>query len=74
MSAQHSIQAHAIHTSQHCTPTTNAPTPTHLDPQQSLTPSYALKLRYFPWFIAAQVSIIEYLLYTIEYYKQVWAL
>ena len=32
-----------MHTSQHSTPPTNAPTPTHLDNQQSLTPSYALQ-------------------------------
>ena len=59
---------------QHCTPPTNVPTPTHLDPQQSLTPSYILKLCYFQWLIAAQVSIIEYPLYTIVNYEQVWAL
>ena len=38
------LHTHTSHTSQHYTPHPNAPTPTQLDSQQSLTPSYTLQL------------------------------
>ena len=45
----HNTTSHTPHTSQHCTPPSNAPTPTQLDHRQSLTPSNALQLGSFLW-------------------------
>ena len=48
-------------TQHHCTPPPNAPTHTHLDNHQSLTPSNTLSLGSFPWHTGAQVFYESYL-------------
>ena len=49
-------------TDQHGTPLTIVPTPTQLEDQQSLTPSFALQLCSFSWLTAAAAQNTQHFL------------